>query len=87
MTSVNVSEHCCCFATQANAGKVNVALYNITADPEERHDLSQLLPDVVKEMKKRMEYYDHSAVPALFKGPDEDALKEAQKNGIWGPWM
>lgn len=71
----------------ANAGKVNVALYNITADPEERHDLSQLLPDVVKEMKKRMEYYDHSAVPALFKGPDEDALKEAQKNGIWGPWM
>ncbi|XP_015775079.1 PREDICTED: arylsulfatase B-like [Acropora digitifera] len=69
------------------AGTLDVALYNITADPEERNDLSQVLPDVVKKMKERMDYYINSSVPPLFKGPDPNALKIARKNGIWGPWM
>ncbi|XP_067057174.1 arylsulfatase B-like isoform X1 [Acropora muricata] len=69
------------------AGTLEVALYNITADPEERNDLSQVLPDVVKKMKERMDYYINSSVPPLFKGTDPNALKIARKNGIWGPWM
>ncbi|KAK2567023.1 Arylsulfatase B [Acropora cervicornis] len=72
---------------ELGAGTLDVALYNITADPEERNDLSQVLPDVVKKMKERMDYYINSSVPPLFKGTDPDALKIARKNGIWGPWM
>ena len=73
--------------TQNKAGLLDVALYNITADPEERHDLSQELPDVLEKMKERMAYYEKNAVPPAFKGADPNALKEARKNGIWGPWM
>lgn len=75
------------FNWQLTAGTVDVALYNITTDPEERNDLSQVLPDVVKKMKERMDYYINSRVPPLFKGTDPNALKVARKNGIWGPWM
>lgn len=66
---------------------MDLVLYNITADPEERHDLSRELPEVVAQMKARLEYYANSAVPAGFKPDDPNALKEARKNGIWGPWM
>ncbi|XP_015775078.1 PREDICTED: arylsulfatase B-like [Acropora digitifera] len=70
-----------------NGERLEVALFNITADPNERHDLSQERPDVVKKMIERMKYYEDSTVPPLFKGADPNALKEARKNGIWGPWM
>ena len=72
---------------QGNADLLDVVLYNITADPEERHDLSNELPDVLKEMKDRMNYYLNTTVPAVYKPADPNALKEARKNGIWGPWM
>ena len=66
---------------------MDVVLYNITADLEERHDLSSQLPDVVEKMKERMKFYEKSAVPPAFKPADPNALKQARKNGIWGPWM
>ena len=65
---------------------MEVALYNITADPEERTDLSKTLPDVVKKMQTRVNDYMKSSVPPLFQGPDPKALETAEKNGIWGPW-
>ena len=34
-----------------------------------------------------MNYYLKTAVPAAFKPADPNALKEARKHGIWGPWM
>lgn len=66
---------------------IDVALYNITADPEERHDLSSKLPDVVEKLKERMKYYAKSAVAPGFKPSDPNAIKQARKNGVWGPWM
>ena len=65
---------------------MEVALYNITADPEERTDLSKPLPDVVKKMQTRVKDYMKSSVPALYQNPDPKALETAKKNGIWGPW-
>ena len=65
---------------------MEVALYNITADPEERTDLSKTLPDVVKKMQTRVNDYMRSSVPPLYQGPDPKALETAKKNGIWGPW-
>ena len=72
---------------QDNAELLDLVLYNITADPEERQDLSSELPDVVEKMKERMKFYERSAVPPAFKPGDRNALKKARKNGIWGPWM
>ena len=34
-----------------------------------------------------MNYYLNTAVPTVYKPADPNALKEARKNGIWGPWM
>ena len=61
---------------------MEVALYNITADPEERTDLRKTLPDVVKKMQTRVEVYMKSSVPSLYQKPDPKALETAKKNGI-----
>lgn len=71
---------------QDKVEKVDVALYNITADPEERVDLSKSFPDIVKKMQMRLNDYRKSSVKPLNTKPDPEALKSAQKNGIWGPW-
>ncbi|KAL9988759.1 hypothetical protein ACROYT_G003242 [Oculina patagonica] len=66
--------------------KIDVALYNISTDPEERVDLSKTLPDIVKKMQMRLKDYMKSSVKPLNQKPDPEAFKTAQKNGIWGPW-
>ncbi|XP_048590720.1 arylsulfatase B [Nematostella vectensis] len=66
--------------------RIEVALYNITADPEERHDMSQKLPDVVAKLRQRLDYYMSGAVPSGKKPADKQARKTAEKKGSWGPW-
>ncbi|XP_078343218.1 arylsulfatase B-like isoform X2 [Oculina patagonica] len=66
--------------------KIDVALYNISTDPEERVDLSKTLPDIVKKMQMRLKDYMKSSVKPLNQKSDPVAFKTAQKNGIWGPW-
>lgn len=64
----------------------NVWLFNITADPQERHDLSDSKPEVVKMMLERLKYYQSTAVPARFPKPDPNS-NPAKHGGVWGPWM
>ena len=66
---------------------MQVALYNITADPTEHHNLSEKLPDVVKEMKKRVQYYMKGVVPPPTKMFDPKAIVKALEEGIWTPWQ
>nr|KAG5690199.1 hypothetical protein BaRGS_016590 [Batillaria attramentaria] len=47
-------------------GQQNVWLFNITADPEERHDLSTSEPEVVKQLLQRLAYYNSTAVAPIF---------------------
>ena len=72
---------------QKARGKIKVALYNITADPNERQDLSRKLPDVVETLRKRVRYYKKGEMPSGKKRPDPKAMKLARKNGFWGPWI
>lgn len=65
---------------------VKVALYNITADPNERMDLSMKLPDVVKKLEDRVRYYMTGVVPSGKKSPDPKAKETAHEKGYWGPW-
>ena len=48
-------------------------MYNITADPTEHEDLSEKLPEVVKALQERVQYYMKGAVPPLNKAPDPRA--------------
>ncbi|KAL9958325.1 hypothetical protein ACROYT_G035327 [Oculina patagonica] len=66
--------------------RIKVALYNITANPNEHIDLSVKLPDVVKKLQDRVQYYMKGLVPPLKKPADPEANKTAQERGYWGPW-
>ena len=63
-----------------------MALFNITADPNEHTDLSEQLPDVVKKLQDRVQYYMKGLVPPGKKPADPKAMEMARKKGYWGPW-
>ncbi|XP_030849646.1 arylsulfatase B-like [Strongylocentrotus purpuratus] len=62
-----------------------VLLFNITADPLERTDLSGKYPDVVDELLQRLEEYYKGSVPVRYPDPDLEA-DPALHGGSWGPW-
>ncbi|KAJ8418381.1 hypothetical protein AAFF_G00140900 [Aldrovandia affinis] len=64
----------------------SVWLFNITADPYERRDLSKSRPQVVKVLLARLAEYNQTAVPAL--NPPDDPLADPQLHGgVWTPWL
>ena len=75
------------FVHQGTTSAGNVALYNITADPTEHEDLSEKLPEVVKVLQERVEYYMKGAVPPLNKPVDPKAFIKAKLEGVWTPWQ
>ncbi|KAL6118949.1 arsj [Pungitius sinensis] len=63
----------------------SIWLFNITADPYERVDLSQRYPHIVKKMLIRLAQYNKTAVPVRY--PAKDLRSNPQYNGgVWGPW-
>ncbi|KAI9526676.1 hypothetical protein NQZ68_036941 [Dissostichus eleginoides] len=63
----------------------SIWLFNITADPYERVDLSQRYPHLVKKMLLRLAQYNRTAVPVRY--PAKDLRSNPQYNGgVWGPW-
>lgn len=65
---------------------IKIALYNITADPNEHNDLSHKLPEEVQRLQRRLEFYKKAATPPLNQPADNKAWDVARKNGIWTPW-
>lgn len=64
----------------------SVWLFNVTADPYERRDLSGSRPEVVRALLVRLVRYNQTAVPA--RHPPDDPLANPQlRGGVWGPWM
>ncbi|XP_046336246.2 arylsulfatase B-like [Haliotis rufescens] len=59
-------------------------LFDVIADPTERHDLSSQLPDVVAKLKSRLLEYRKQMVPPNF--PDPDPQSNPMKYGnAWTP--
>ncbi|XP_043925496.1 arylsulfatase I [Protopterus annectens] len=70
----------------SNTMKKSVWLFNITADPFERYDMSDKRPDVVKKLLLRLVNYNKTAIPVRF--PAEDPRANPELNGgAWGPWL
>lgn len=64
----------------------SVWLFNITADPYERHDLANQRPDVVRQLLSRLAFYNRTAVPVRF--PDDDPRANPDLHGgAWVPWV
>ncbi|KAF2984678.1 hypothetical protein EK904_004317 [Melospiza melodia maxima] len=63
----------------------SVWLFNITADPYERYDLSEQRPDVVRSLLLRLVHYNRTAIPVRY--PAENPRAHPDFNGgAWGPW-
>lgn len=69
-----------------NSTHKSVWLFNITADPCERHDLAEQRPDVVQQLLARLAHYNRTAVPVYFP-PDDPRANPSQHGGAWVPWV
>ena len=72
------------FLTTENEKK-NIWLFNITADPLEKNDISASHTDLVRHLLDRLAYYNSTAVPVRYPAPDPDC-NPALHGGAWGPW-
>ncbi|CAL9689565.1 unnamed protein product [Knipowitschia caucasica] len=62
-----------------------VWLFNVSADPYERWDVSERRPDVVETLLRRLVHYNSSAVPVRFP-PDDSRADPRRRRGAWEPW-
>lgn len=63
----------------------NVWLFNISADPFERTDLSRQWPDVVLQLLHRLAFYNRTVVPVHFP-PADPRANPRRHGGAWVPW-
>ncbi|XP_065900217.1 arylsulfatase I-like [Dysidea avara] len=61
-------------------------LFNITEDPNERNNVADQHPDIVKQLKERIEYYNSTHIVQL-DPPLDPKSKPSNFNGIWTPWL
>ena len=63
-----------------------VWLFNVTADPYERNDVSASFPDVVSKLKQRIEMYNSTHV-VQSRAPFDPKADPDNFGGVWTPWM
>lgn len=64
-------------------------LYNIRVDPEERNNLNETMPDVLKEMQGKLKEHLKTFFNPDRGGTDPKACEAAihKYGGYWGPWL
>ena len=61
-------------------------LFNITGDPNERNNVADQYPEVVKQLKERIEYYNSTHIVQL--DPPLDPRSNPDNfGGVWTPWL
>ena len=61
-------------------------LFNIREDPEERNELSEVYPEMVSLLMKRLKEFNATAVPVRYPDPDPASKPELHGN-VWTPWV
>ena len=61
-------------------------LFNIREDPEERNELSEVYPEMVSSLMKRLKEFNATAVPVRYPDPDPASKPELHDN-VWTPWV
>jgi len=65
-----------------------IALYNISADPEEHNDLQSFYPDIMMMMRSKLESYLKTMVKSEYINEvDPNAFEVWDLNGYVGPWV
>ncbi|XP_002733615.1 arylsulfatase B-like [Saccoglossus kowalevskii] len=64
----------------------SVELYNVIADPNERHDYSRDRPDIVGALLDRIGHYYKTSVPVLNPPQEVTRADPALHGGAWSPW-
>jgi len=61
-------------------------LFNIENDPNERNNIADQHPDIVKQLKERIEYYNSTHIEQLDPPFDRNS-NPAKFDGVWTPWL
>ena len=61
-------------------------LFNIKEDPNERNNVADQHPDIVKHLKERIEYYNSTHIEQLYP-PVDPKSNPANFGGVWTPWL
>ena len=61
-------------------------LFNIKTDPNERNNVAEQYPWIVKFLKKRIEYYNATHIEQ-FDPPLDPNSNPVNFNGVWTPWL
>lgn len=63
-----------------------VWLFNMNSDPNERENLAESHPDVVSQLKERIEFYNSTHIHQM--NPPFDPKSDPKYfGGVWTPWM
>ena len=61
-------------------------LFNVTADPNEKHNLAESFPDVVSQLKQRIEDFNSTHIPQV-RPPFDPRADPDNFEGVWTPWL
>ena len=61
-------------------------LFNITADPNERNNLAEKYPQMVTQLKERIEVYNSTHIVQMH-APFDPRADPKYFNGVWTPWL
>lgn len=65
---------------------LSLYLYNITQDPQERHNLASQNPLIVQKLLTRVAEYNQGAEPARYPAADPNGNPASQGRDYWAPW-
>ena len=61
-------------------------LFNIEDDPNERNNVADQHPEIVQQLKERIEYYNSTHIEQLYP-PIDRKSNPANFDGVWTPWL
>ena len=67
--------------------KYGYCLFNLKDDPCEINDLSEMHPEILQQLKSRLDYYRTTMVPPRINLTDDPLSNPKIHNGVWEPWI